>query len=220
MIDALGGVWLDVPEDVHDEEAQAYLSSGCQKLNGHDALGFARVRKSLGDGTDLGRIGRQQLLVAAIFREALGKNYVTDLPSLLSFVKQALRAVQTSVRLSDLSADVGLLLSVADIDRSNIQFIMLPNHYDPEEQGPVLATEPESSMLWSAIATDSGLPIGTPYTDGHGVSQVVPDSEAESSEADGQSGTAPAASTPTDPTSVGTTQPSAPVDSCPPAGVQ
>ncbi|MDN5963633.1 MAG: LCP family protein [Actinomyces sp.] len=220
MIEALGGVWLDVPEDVHDVEAQAFLSAGCQKLDGPSALGYARARKSLGDGTDLGRIGRQQTLVAAIFREALSKNYVTDLPAVLSFLKQTLASLQTSVGLSGLNADLGLLLSVADIDRASIQFVMMPNHYDPEEEGPVLASEPESSALWAALASDSGLPVGTAYTDGHGAAQVVPDPGAGTAPGSAQSGAAPDTATPSAPPGDGSTQPEAPVDSCPPSGGQ
>ena len=174
VIQALGGVWLDVPEDVQDVESQAFLSAGCQKLDGPSALGYARTRKTLGDGTDLGRIGRQQTLVAAIFREVLSKNYVTDLPALLSFVKQALASLQTSVGLSGLNADLGLLLSVADIDRASTQSVMMPNHDDPGEEGPMLASEPESTALWTALAADSGLPVRTAYADGHGPAQVVP----------------------------------------------
>ncbi len=41
------------------------------QLNGDQALAYVRARETLGDGSDLGRIKRQQLFLGAVLRQAL-----------------------------------------------------------------------------------------------------------------------------------------------------
>lgn len=173
MINALGGVWFNLDEPVSDSYAQLDLPAGCQRLDGTQALAYARARYELGDGSDISRIGRQQQLVAAIFREALSKNFVTDLPALLSFVKQTLESIQPSTNLSGLNNDAGLLLSVADIDKENIQFVTMPVGAASWDPNRVVATEPMASDLWAALAADGALPVGITYTDGTGAERTV-----------------------------------------------
>ncbi len=217
MVDALGGVWFNVEEPVHDSYAQLDLPAGCQQLNGTQALAFARARHGLGDGSDTQRMGRQQQLVSAILRELLGKNFVTDLPSVLSFVKQALGSVSTSPNLSEINTDVGLLMSVANIDRANIQFLTMPSGPAQWDPNRVVASEPAASDLWAALAGDEALPVGTQYTDGSGNIVVVPDPAAPAAPSDTlQSGLTPntpqSGATPAPTVVEQTTQ-----DQCPPA---
>lgn len=84
MIDALGGIWFNIPHRVEDEEAQLYVDAGCYKLDGTNSLAYMRSRKGQGDGSDISRIGRQQQLISAMVRELQSKNYVTDPGALIS----------------------------------------------------------------------------------------------------------------------------------------
>jgi len=220
MINALGGVWFNLDEPVSDSYAQLDLPAGCQRLDGTQALAYARARYELGDGSDISRIGRQQQLVAAIFREALSKNFVTDLPALLSFVKQTLESVQPSTNLSGLNNDAGLLLSVADIDKENIQFVTMPvgaASWDPDR---VVATEPMASDLWAALAADGALPVGITYTDGTGAERTVPEPSTAQSGATGSedpSTTEPAPAETVTPDQGASPEPSVVEEQCPPA---
>lgn len=64
VIDALGGVYVDVPERMYKPLEAINLQPGPQHLYGEDALAFVRWR---GDGTgDYGRIARQQQFIAAL----------------------------------------------------------------------------------------------------------------------------------------------------------
>ena len=196
MIDALGGVWFNLDEAVSDEKAELDLPAGCQKLNGTQALAYARARYNLGDGSDISRIGRQQQLVAAIMREALSKNYVTDLPALLSFVKQALSAVSTSTNLANLDSDAGLLLSLTNIDKANIQFVTMPFQYSTVYPNRVVEDETLAPALWKALSEGSPLPVGITYTDGTGAEKTVAEPTTAQSGAD----TAQSTATPQDTT--------------------
>lgn len=67
IIDAMGGITIDVPEKMYFPEENIDLEKGKQKLDGHDALAFVRWR---GDGTgDLGRIERQQVFMQAVVKK-------------------------------------------------------------------------------------------------------------------------------------------------------
>ena len=43
MVDALGGVWFNIPEDIADDEAGLYIDEGCWKLGGTHALAYMRA---------------------------------------------------------------------------------------------------------------------------------------------------------------------------------
>ncbi|MCL7021336.1 LCP family protein, partial [Vibrio vulnificus] len=73
MVDALGGVDMCLDEPIDDVKAHVTLDAGCQTLNGEDALGFVRVRYSVGDGSDIGRIERQQEFMNALAEKAQSK---------------------------------------------------------------------------------------------------------------------------------------------------
>jgi polyisoprenyl-teichoic acid--peptidoglycan teichoic acid transferase len=82
-IDALGGVTLEVEEPIRVgiEGRPVYIPAGRQELDGFEALAYARYR-----GTacgDLGRIKRQQRLVAALRQQALGWDTITRLPGIV-----------------------------------------------------------------------------------------------------------------------------------------
>ena len=93
-INALGGVTLEVEEPIRlgIEGRRVYIPAGRQELDGLEAQAYARYR-----GTacgDLGRIKRQQRLVAALRQQALGWNTITRLPGI---VKVAHENVDTNL---------------------------------------------------------------------------------------------------------------------------
>ena len=197
MIDALGGVWFNIPEHIEDESAQLYIDAGCWKLSGTHALAYMRSRKGQGDGSDISRIGRQQQLISAMLRELQEKNYVTDPGALINFLQAAISAVNVSDNLGNASSDASLLINVLQkVDRTNIQFVTMPVEepsWDPNRRIP---SDPMARNVWTALKNDQALPVGTTFTDGNGAQLVVPDPTAT---------TAP--STP-DPTQAPTTDPS------------
>ena len=108
MINALGGIWFNIPDRIEDESAQLYIDAGCWKLDGTQSLAYMRSRKGQGDGSDISRIGRQQQLISAMLRELQAKDYVTDSGALLTFLQAAIQAVNVSSNLGDASADTNL----------------------------------------------------------------------------------------------------------------
>ncbi len=151
MVDALGGVPMDVPEPINDPQADLHLQAGYQVLNGHDALGFARVRKSVGDGSDISRIGRQQELVAAIAREALGKNLLTDLPALYKFLDATTSTLTTGQTVGEIPTLAGLANSLRGLDAAGIAFATMPFDW----AGARVVPADEADAMWEALRTDA-----------------------------------------------------------------
>ncbi|MGK5630013.1 LCP family protein [Streptomyces sp. URMC 123] len=65
IVDAMGGVELDIPQDIKDEKSGADLKKGRQTLNGEQSLAFVRTRYAL-QGSDLDRTKNQQKFLAAL----------------------------------------------------------------------------------------------------------------------------------------------------------
>jgi LCP family protein required for cell wall assembly len=79
VIDAIGGVKVDVGHDVFPEKW--HMGEGVQRLGGRKALFYARYRGT--PRADLDRIDHQQKLLAALRRQAFRWNTVTKMPAIL-----------------------------------------------------------------------------------------------------------------------------------------
>lgn len=97
VVDALGGVWVDVPEDISAGNGNMDFSAGEQKLNGEQALAFARERYNVSGG-DFGRAQAQRIIVEAIINQVL-ECTPTELPGVIS---QLADCVTTDYSLTDL----------------------------------------------------------------------------------------------------------------------
>lgn len=175
MVEALGGVPMYIPEAVDDREAQLQLEAGCQVLDGRQALGLARARKSLGNGSDIDRIGRQQELVAAIAREAFSKNLLTDLPALYRFLDASTSTLTTGPYIGGLPTMAGLASSLRTIGLEKIAFVTMPFEY----AGPRVVATAEADALWDNLAAD--LPIQGDLTGaGEAPAEATPEPGASS----------------------------------------
>ncbi|MEU5464890.1 LCP family protein [Streptomyces althioticus] len=65
IVDSVGGVEIDIPQDIKDTKSGADLKKGKQTLNGEEALAFVRTRYAL-PGSDLDRTKNQQKFLSAL----------------------------------------------------------------------------------------------------------------------------------------------------------
>ena len=78
-VDALGGVEVDVPMEINDEDAGGHLDAGLQTLNGDQALILCRARHAYdayGDG-DRYRAANQRLVLSAVAKKILSSDPIT-----------------------------------------------------------------------------------------------------------------------------------------------
>lgn len=65
IVDAVGGVEIDIPQDIKDKKSGADFKKGKQTLNGEESLAFVRTRYAL-PGSDLDRTKNQQKFLSAL----------------------------------------------------------------------------------------------------------------------------------------------------------
>ncbi|MGC1306779.1 MAG: LCP family protein [Phormidesmis sp.] len=125
LIDALGGVKVNVPKDMkyQDDSQHLYinLKAGEQRLDGDKAMQFLRFRYD--DNGDIGRVQRQQMLMSALSEQALNPTTIARLPKILSVIQSH---VDTNLSVEELVALVGY---GAQVDRSDVQMLMLPGEF-------------------------------------------------------------------------------------------
>ncbi|RFU87919.1 LytR family transcriptional regulator [Streptomyces triticagri] len=68
IVDALGGVEMDIPRDIKDRDSGSDFKKGKQTLDGEQALAFVRNRKEA--GSDLERTKNQQKFLATLANQA------------------------------------------------------------------------------------------------------------------------------------------------------
>lgn len=90
VINAIGGVTIDVPENMKYrdpyQDLTINISKGPQTLNGAQAVGFVRFRSGYANG-DLGRIEAQQLFIQALINQLTSPSIVNKIPELANIVK-------------------------------------------------------------------------------------------------------------------------------------
>ena len=137
IVDAMGGVYFDVPRNMnYDDPTQdlhIHINKGYQLLNGEQAMGVIRYRhdntvngKTLGypDG-DIGRIATQQALLKAVVEQLLQVKNVTKINQ---FVKVFQDNVETDMSFSNILwfAQKAIL---GGLNAENVNFVTMPGNY-------------------------------------------------------------------------------------------
>ncbi len=99
IIDAIGGVTVNVPIQMHDRFSGANFSPGPQHMNGHQALAFARDRHDFPRG-DIDRSGNQGRLMLSTLAE-FHQDFTKDPGVMLTWIGAGMRSVQTDLGLDE-----------------------------------------------------------------------------------------------------------------------
>jgi LCP family protein required for cell wall assembly len=156
MIDAVGGIDVCVEEAIYSEKANHLeLEPGTHTLRGIKALDYARARTGdgLGDGSDLGRIGRQQEVMASLARKVLSQEVLTNPAKTLKFLDAVTDSLTMNKELASIDGLAGLAYSMRGVRPDTITFMTVPNEYDPVRTANVLWTD-EAVQLWDNIKHD------------------------------------------------------------------
>jgi polyisoprenyl-teichoic acid--peptidoglycan teichoic acid transferase len=131
LIDALGGITVNVPKDMkyNDFSQHLYidLKKGVQHLDGDKTMQFLRYRYD--EFGDISRVQRQQMLMRSAVEQTLKPATIIKIPKILSVIQSHL---DTNLTVRELMA---LSNFASKTDRSNIQMMMLPGDFnDPHER--------------------------------------------------------------------------------------
>ena len=176
LIDALGGVKVDVPQDMkyQDDSQHLYinLKEGEQRLDGDKAMQFLRFRYD--DKGDIGRVQRQQIFMRSLAEQALNPTTIARLPKILSVIQSH---VDTNLSVEELVALVGYS---AQTRRSDVQMMMLPgdfSDYADYELSYWLPNYAEIDRLSEQyFGLDGGYNVSSEYKDPSSVRVAIQDS--------------------------------------------
>lgn len=157
MVDAIGGVEVCIPETIDDREHGIYLEAGTREIEGKQALAYVRQRYAVGNGSDIGRMKRQQSFIASMANKVVSARTLTDPVRLFRFLDAATESLRVDPGLQDMPALVGLGTQFKDIGLSKIQFLTIPWMVDPQDPNRVVWA-PEADKVWKRIAEDKPLP--------------------------------------------------------------
>ncbi|MEV5257643.1 LCP family protein [Streptomyces anulatus] len=158
LVDAIGGVTVDVPQDIDDKASGLSLTAGPQKLNGTESLAYVRTRHGIGDGSDLGRIGLQQQFLMALLSEVKSQDLLGSPTNSYKIAKSATKSLTTDSGLASLTSLAEFARSMNGVDPASMETIMLPVAYDKIDKNRVIAAEPQAGQLWKAIREDTAIP--------------------------------------------------------------
>ncbi|MFJ8675443.1 LCP family protein [Streptomyces sp. NPDC093589] len=156
MVNALEGIKVCPEHAIHDEKAHLDMKAGCQTVKDEKALGYVRTRYSVGDGSDLGRIGRQQEFMKALATKAQSK--LTSPGDLYDFLDSATKSITTDKDLAGLKPLYDLAATVKDIPTDRLTFLTVPNYGReadvPTDKANVVWQYPQAGGLFSDLAHD------------------------------------------------------------------
>ncbi|MFB8089646.1 LCP family protein [Streptomyces sp. NPDC055992] len=158
LVDAIGGVNIDVKEPIHDKKTGLNVDAGPHKFDGTESLKFVRTRYSLSDGTDLSRIGLQQQFLVALLSEVKKQDLLGSPTSAYKIANSATEALTTDDELASLTSLAKFGRSMNGVDPESMETIMLPVEYDKIDHNRVVAVESRAKALWKAIREDTPIP--------------------------------------------------------------
>lgn len=159
MVSALGTVNICSPEKVDDKGSGLHLHVGNNKLDGAQALAYVRARETLGDGSDLGRIKRQQMFLGAVLRQAMDGSILSSPTRLTAFLDAATKSItiDKDTSFGDLRT---LATSLQGLNTKQVTFYTAPianPDYSPPGTtmtGRVLLDATQGRALYNSVIAD------------------------------------------------------------------
>jgi polyisoprenyl-teichoic acid--peptidoglycan teichoic acid transferase len=157
LVQAIGGLWIDIPYSLFDDhypkpDGSGYITisfkPGCQHLNGIHALEYARSRHQ---DSDYGRMRRQQRVLIALAHELDPIALLPQVPKLLDIAQDNL---WTTIDQNDIA---NLAVLAARVDTHDIQSISFAPPTYPEYMSTA-----EIKRIHKVVATAFDAPAAEP----------------------------------------------------------
>jgi len=156
MVAALGGVYECNPTPINDPNSDLHLSAGNHLLTPAEALGYVRARYTLGDGSDLERIGRQQAFMSSLVSRVRSELY--NPLAIYRFFDAFTKSLTIDTQLGGITGLYDLGQSLRSIPSSKIAFFTLPtfprSEVVPSDTANVLWTQPEDDQIFATFRDD------------------------------------------------------------------
>ena len=163
LIDAVNGLWIDVPYTLYDDSYPSgagsitvYVPAGCHKLDGTTALEYARSRHS---SDDYSRMRRQQLVLTSLAHQLDPIKLLPKLPKLLDIAGDNLWTTIDENQIANLA------VLAARVDAGKIKSVMIEPPEFPESL-TTNAIRRVQNTVRTIFDTSGGGPAGTPALGG------------------------------------------------------
>lgn len=157
VVNAVGGVEVCLTEPVKDKDSKLNLPAGQQTLLGQEAIAFVRARYSLGDGSDISRIRRQQDFMASLVRKIASAGTLLNPIKVVSLIQAVADSLTTDPELGTIDGMKELAFKMRDLKPSTVRFITAPHDLDSEHAGSVVLNA-TADELWNALRNDQQWP--------------------------------------------------------------
>ncbi|MCX4686495.1 LCP family protein [Kitasatospora purpeofusca] len=159
MTKAVDGVDICLPEDIHEKDLNDKLPSkgavvlkkGPQKVQGQQALDYVRLRHGIGDGSDIGRMKRQQAFISSLAAKI--KKQGLNPTTLLPLANAATSSLTVDPGLDSADKLMSFGLSLRNIDLHDLKFVTLPWRFRTVDKNiDIDATV--AKKLWDTLKAD------------------------------------------------------------------
>ncbi|MFF8973313.1 LCP family protein [Streptomyces sp. NPDC014995] len=154
MVDAVDGVEVCLKEPIRDKAAHLRLPAGRVTLDGEQALGYVRARKSLGDGSDTDRMDRQQRFLGALVNKVRSNDVLLNPVKLYPVLDAATSSLTTDPDLASLRGLYELVRGLRDIPTERVQFLTVPRESYLYNANRDQLVEPEAEKLFELLRAD------------------------------------------------------------------
>ncbi|KUN98206.1 LCP family protein [Streptomyces caeruleatus] len=159
MVDAVDGVRLCLAKPINDKAAKLRLPAGKVTLNGEQALGYVRARKSLGNGSDTDRMERQQRFLAALVHKVQSNDVLLNPVRLYPVLDAATSSLTTDPALASLRGLYELARGVRDIPTERVQFLTVPRESYIYNANRDQLVEPDARQLFQRLRVDAPVEV-------------------------------------------------------------
>ena len=161
ITNAIGGVEVCLEDPIpYDWHTDFELSEGPHTLVGYQALQFLRVRYTLQSGSDLDRIGNQQLYMGSLVRKLTSEDTFGDVGKLLRLAKAVTGNATVSSGLADPMALVSIASALRGIPVSDYTFIQFPAADDPNNRYRIIPVMETWNLIADALEKNQVIELG------------------------------------------------------------
>ncbi|WP_326661558.1 LCP family protein [Streptomyces sp. NBC_00385] len=159
MVNAVDGVEICLKEPIDDSAAHLKLAAGRQKLNGEQALGYVRARKSIGNGSDTERMDRQQQFLGALVNKVQSNGVLLNPTRLYPVLDAATKALTTDPGLDSLKDLYDLVRGMRNVPTDKVQFLTVPRQPYSANRNRDELVQPDADKLFKQLRDDKPVAV-------------------------------------------------------------
>ncbi|MEV2248807.1 LCP family protein [Streptomyces sp. NPDC049970] len=159
MVDAVDGVEVCLKKPVDDADAHLKLPAGRQKLDGEEALGYVRARKSIGNGSDTERMDRQQKFLGALVNKMQSNGVLLNPTRLYPVLDAATKSLTTDPDLDSLRDLYDLVRGMRNVPTEKVQFLTVPRQAYRADANRDELVQPDADRLFAQLRKDEPVAV-------------------------------------------------------------